>query len=75
MGRLPLSGSKMKKIKYGTTVLETTPKKIDELRRKNPESIRSTGEAIDYLCNCLQAYAPICKSPGRHLCQGDPTHH
>ena len=32
MGRLPLSGSKMKKIKYGTTVLETTPKKIDELR-------------------------------------------
>lgn len=58
MGRLPLSGSKMKKIKYGTTVQETTPGRIDELRRKNPESIRSTGEAIDYLCNLLTGLTP-----------------
>lgn len=58
MGRLPLSGSKMKKIKYGTTVQETTPEKIDELRRKNPESIRSTGEAIDYLCSLLTGLTP-----------------
>ncbi len=58
MGRLPLSGNKMKKIKYGTTVQETTPAKIDELRRKNPQSIRSTGEAIDYLCNLLTGLTP-----------------
>ena len=57
MGRLPLSGSKMRKIKFGTTVQATTPEKIEELRLKNPESVRSTGEAIDYLCNLLTGVA------------------
>lgn len=47
MARLPLQGSKMNKIKFGTTVDVTTPNRIDELRSKNPEEIRSTGEAID----------------------------
>ena len=58
MGRLPLSGSKMRKIKFGTTVQATTPEKIEELRLKNPESVRSTGEAIDYLCNLLTGLQP-----------------
>lgn len=58
MGRLPLSGSKMRKIKFGTTVQETTPDKIEELRLKNPKSVRSTGEAIDYLCNLLTGLRP-----------------
>ena len=39
----------MNKIKFGTTVEVATPDRIKELRSKNPESIRSTGEAIDYL--------------------------
>lgn len=58
MARLPLQGSKMNKIKFGTTVDVTTPNRIDELRSKNPEEIRSTGEAIDYLCAMLTSLTP-----------------
>lgn len=58
MARLPLQGSKMNKIKFGTTVDATTPNRIGELRSKNPEEIRSTGEAIDYLCVMLTGLTP-----------------
>lgn len=58
MGRLPLRGSKMNKIKYGTTVDAATPDRINELRLKNPEIIRSTGEAIDYLGAMLTGLTP-----------------
>lgn len=58
MARLPLQGSKMHKIKFGTTVEVATPDRIKELRSKNPESIRSTGEAIDYLSVMLTCLTP-----------------
>lgn len=58
MARLPLQGSKMNKIKFGTTVDVATPNRIGELRSKNPEEIRSTGEAIDYLSVLLAGLTP-----------------
>lgn len=48
----------MNKIKFGTTVEVATPDRIKELRSKNPESIRSTGEAIDYLSVMLTCLTP-----------------
>lgn len=71
MGRLPLSGSKMKKIKFGTTVHELTPVKIDELRRKNPEVVRSTGEAIDYLCRLFTGLTPRVARVLDEACTGE----
>lgn len=58
MARLPLQGSEMNKIKFGTTVEVATPDRIEELRSKKPESIRSTGEAIDYLSVMLTCLTP-----------------
>lgn len=58
MARLPLQGPKMNKIKIGTTVEVATPDRIKELRSKNPESMRSTGEAIDYLSVLLTGLTP-----------------
>ena len=48
----------MNKIKFGTTVEVATPDRIEELRSKKPESIRSTGEAIDYLSVMLTCLTP-----------------
>lgn len=48
----------MNKIKFGTTVEVATLDRIKELRSKNPESIRSTGEAIDYLSVMLTCLTP-----------------
>ena len=49
MPRLPISGSKMKKVKLGTTVQERTINEIEWLRNSRSDSIRTPGEAIDYI--------------------------
>lgn len=69
MARLPLQGSKMNKIKIGTTVEVATPDRIKELRSKNPESIRSTGEAIDYLSVLLTGLTPRVAEAMDKACQ------
>ena len=69
MARLPLQGSKMNKIKFGTTVEVATPDRIKELRSKNPESIRSTGEAIDYLGVLLTGLTPRVAEAMDKACQ------
>ena len=71
MGRLPLSGNKMRKIKIGTTVQETTAAILEEIRRNNPESIRSTGEVIDYLCNLLAELTPRAAKVVDEACAGE----
>lgn len=43
--------SEPRKGKLGTTVLESTLEKLKRFQGKRPESIRSTGEAIDYVCD------------------------
>ena len=69
MARLPLQGSKMNKIKFGTTVEVATPDRIKELRSKNPESIRSTGEAIDYLSVLFTGLTPRVAEAMGKACQ------
>lgn len=69
MARLPLQGSKMNKIKFGTTVEVSTPDRIKELRSKNPESIRSTGEAIDYLSAMFTGLTPRVAEAMDKACQ------
>ncbi len=69
MARLPLQGSKMNKIKFGTTVEVATPDRIKELRSKNPESIRSTGEAIDYLSAMFTGLTPRVAEAMDKACQ------
>ena len=71
MGRLPLSGNKTRKIKIGTTVQETTAAILEEIRRNNPESIRSTGEVIDYLCNLLAELTPRAAKVVDEACAGE----
>lgn len=71
MGRLPLSGNKVRKIKIGTTVQETTAAILEEIRRNNPESIRSTGEVIDYLCNLLAELTPRTAKVVDEACVGE----
>lgn len=59
----------MNKIKIGTTVEVATPDRIKELRSKNPESIRSTGEAIDYLSVLLTGLTPRVAEAMDKACQ------
>lgn len=59
----------MNKIKFGTTVEVATPDRIKELRSKNPESIRSTGEAIDYLSVMLTCLTPRVAEAMDKACQ------
>lgn len=50
--------TKPKKEKIGTTVLESTLEGLETLRAKKPASIRSVGEAIDFLCDMLLDMEP-----------------
>lgn len=59
----------MNKIKIGTTVEVATPDRIKELRSKNPESIRSTGEAIDYLSAMFTGLTPRVAEAMDKACQ------
>lgn len=59
----------MNKIKFGTTVEVATPDRIKELRSKNPESIRSTGEAIDYLSAMFTGLTPRVAEAMDKACQ------
>ena len=64
-----VTGSKMNKIKFGTTVEVATPDRIKELRSKNPESMRSTGEAIDYLTVMFTGLTPRVAEAMDKACQ------
>lgn len=59
----------MNKIKFGTTIEVATPDRIKELRSKNPESIRSTGEAIDYLSAMFTGLTPRVAEAMDKACQ------
>lgn len=59
----------MNKIKFGTTVEVATLDRIKELRSKNPESIRSTGEAIDYLTVMFTGLTPRVAEAMDKACQ------
>lgn len=58
MPRLPVSGIKMKKIKLGTTVQEQTAREIEKLRESKPDSIRTPGEAVDFVFNLITGLDP-----------------
>lgn len=51
MARMAKVLADSRKSKLGTTVLDSTLEKLKRFQEKRPDEIRSTGEAIDYVCD------------------------
>lgn len=58
MARLPRQGAKMNKVKIGTTIEVDTKAALDELMQASPDSLRTPGEAIDYIFNIATGLQP-----------------
>lgn len=58
MARLPRHGSKMNKVKIGTTIEVDTKAALDGLMQAAPDSLRTPGEAIDYIANIAMGLQP-----------------
>lgn len=58
MARLPLHGAKMNKVKIGTTIEVDTKAALDGLMQATPDSLRTPGEAIDYIANIAMGLQP-----------------
>lgn len=58
MPRLPKHGSRMNKVKIGTTVEPMTKGLIEELQLMFPDEARSTGEAIDLMFGLMMGLNP-----------------
>lgn len=58
MARLPRHGAKMNKVKIGTTIEVDTKAALDGLMQAAPDSLRTPGEAIDYIANIAMGLQP-----------------
>ena len=58
MARLPRHGAKMNKVKIGTTIEVDTKAALDGLMQASPDSLRTPGEAIDYIANIAMGLQP-----------------
>lgn len=58
MARLPRHGAKMNKVKIGTTIEVDTKAALDGLMQASPDSLRTPGEAIDYIFNIATGLQP-----------------
>lgn len=58
MARLPRHGAKMNKVKIGTTIEVDTKAALDGLMQATPDSLRTPGEAIDYIANIAMGLQP-----------------
>ena len=71
MPRLPVSGMKMKKVKVGTTVQVQTADEIEFLRNVKSDSIRTPGEAIDFVFKLIMRLDPeVARSLDKTCVQG-----
>lgn len=70
MGHLPGIQKEVKKVKLGTTVLESTLEGLKALQGKRPDVIRSTGEALDMVAGLMLNIDPTVAMELMDFCSG-----